>query len=143
MFAGDQLPHLRRYRAEEKDCAACMSKSMCTKGKARTLQYSIYENLIAEALERSKTQRAKELGRLRQIQAEGTFAHLKEVLKFKKLYSLGLESARKKFTMACAVINLKKLVGFLPCLYQLSCLLRRILQTFKEQRGLNPICLAF
>ncbi len=139
----DQLPHLRRYRAEEKDCAACMSKSVCTKGKARTLQFSIYENLIAEALERSKTQRAKELSRLRQIQAEGAFAHLKEVLKFKKLYCLGLKNAQKRFIIACAVINLKKLAGFLPCLHQLFRLLRHILQTFKEQRGLNPIYLAF
>ena len=107
-----ELPHLRRYRAHEKDCRLCPQKTLCTKGKARTFQVSIYENLITAALERSKTQKGKEMDRLRRIQAEGTFANLKEVLKFKKVYSLGLQTATKRFIMGCAVINLKKLLRF-------------------------------
>ena len=106
------LPHLRRYRAHEKDCAPCASKRACTKGKARTIQFSIYDDLITKALERSKSQEAKVFHRLRNIQAGGTFANLKEVLKFKKLYSLGLQTAGKRFVMGCAVINLKKLLRF-------------------------------
>src|SRR3989338_756977 len=50
----DKLSHIRRYRAEEKNCCACPQKSLCTKGKARTISLSIYEDLIAEALKRSK-----------------------------------------------------------------------------------------
>lgn len=126
----DQLPHLRRYRAEEKDCAACMSKSVCTKGKARTLQVSVYQQLIDQALERSKCQKAKALDQLRRIQAEGTFAHLKEVLKFRKVYSLGLGSAQKRFIMACAAMNLKKLCSFSLVLLRS---LTKVLQNFKEQ----------
>ena len=97
----DKLSHIRRYRAEEKNCCVCPKKSLCTKGKARTISFSVYENLITEAHQRSKTQEAKAFHRLRSIQAEGTFAHLKEVLKFKKLYSLGLETAGKRFMMGC------------------------------------------
>lgn len=106
------LPHLRRYRAREKDCRACPQKSLCTQGKARTIQFSIHEDLIVEALKRSESPEAKAAQRLRNIQAEGTFAHLKEVLKFHKLYCLGLQTAAKRFMMGCAVINLKKLLRF-------------------------------
>ena len=40
-----ELPHLRRYRAEEKVCIACSKKSLCTKGKARTIQFSIHDTI--------------------------------------------------------------------------------------------------
>ncbi len=133
------LSHLRRYRAREKDCRACPQKSLCTKGKARTIQFSIHEDLIVEALKRSKSPEAKAAHRLRNIQAEGTFAHLKEVLKFKKLYSLGRETASKRFMMGCAVINLKKLLRFWHHLWQLFC---QTLQFFKETI-INPMGLAF
>lgn len=124
-----ELSHLRRYRAREKDCRVCPQKSLCTKGKARTIQFSIHESLIAEALERSRTQEAKAFHRLRNIQAEGTFAHLKEVLKFHKLYCLGLQTASKRFMMGCAVINLKKLLRFWCHLCQL---LRKTFQLFEK-----------
>ena len=108
----DELSHLRRYRAQEKDCLGCPKKLLCTQGKARTISFSIHEDLITEALERSVSQESKRFHRLRNIQAEGSFAQLKEILKFKKLYSLGLRNAQKKFIMGCAVINLKKLLCF-------------------------------
>lgn len=126
----DKLSHIRRYRAEEKNCLACPQKSLCTKGKARTISFSIYEDLIAEAHQRSQSQEAKAFHRLRNIQAEGAFAHLKEVLKFKKLYSLGLESAGKRFLMGCAVINLKKLIRFL---FWFRIFISQTLESFKEQ----------
>ena len=133
------LPHLRRYRAHEKDCGACSQKSLCTKGKARTLQFSIHEDLITQAFQRSQSLAAKAYDRLRRIQAEGTFANLKEVLKFKKLYSLGRDSASKRFLMGCAVINLKKLLRFWRHLCQLFC---KALQLFKETSK-NPMGVAF
>lgn len=123
-----KLAHLRRYRAHEKDCRICPQKNLCTKGKARTFQFSIYENLITAAIERSKTQEGIQKHRLRQIQAEGTFANLKEVLKFKKVYSLGLQNAGKRFILGCAVINLKKLLRFWRDLFYF---LKKVLCFFK------------
>jgi transposase len=134
------LPHMKRYRAREKDCGACAQKFLCTKGKARTVSSSIYENLIMDALKRSKTQEAKALQRLRNIQAEGTFANLKGVLKFKKLYSVGLASATKRFVMGCAVINLKKIATLLP---QLRSFFYYLLEVFKKNCAANSICAAF
>lgn len=125
-----ELAHLRRYRAHEKDCRVCPNKNLCTKGKARTVQFSIHENLIQQALKRSKSKDGKAFDRLRRIQAEGTFAYLKGVLKFKKLYSLGLESAGKRFLMGCSVINLKKLIRFL---FWFRLFFSQTLENFKER----------
>lgn len=116
-----QLPHLKRYRARTKDCCRCPQKERCTKGKARTIQISLHEDLIQSALKRSQGSAGKEFDRLRRIQAEGAYAHIKEVLKFRKLYSLGLENAGKKFLMACSVINLKKLLRTLDALSNALC----------------------
>ena len=134
----DKLPHLRRYRAQEKDCLGCPKQALCTQGKARTISFSIYENLITEALKRSETDESKRFHRLRNIQAEGSFAQLKEVLKFKKLYCLGITNAQKKFILGCAVINLKKLLRFWR---QLRQFLTQILQIYNE-RMLNALGLA-
>jgi transposase len=123
-------PHLKKYRSREKDCRLCPQKPFCTPGNARTLQRSIHDDLIQIALERAKSKEGIEASLRRQIQAEGTFANLKGVLKFKKLYSLGLESARKRFLMGCAVVNLKKLIRFLCCF---RLFFSQILYSFKEQ----------
>lgn len=104
--------HIRKYHSHEKDCRSCPQKSLCTSGKVRTIQRSIYEHLIQAALQRNRSKEGIEASLRRQIQAEGTFANLKTVLKFRKLYSLGLESANKRFLMACTTINLKKLICF-------------------------------
>ena len=90
----------------------------------------MHEDLIAEAITRSQSQESKDFHRLRNIQAEGAFANLKEVLKFKKLYSVGLTSAQKRFVLGCAVINLKKLLRFWRHLWQI-CI--RELQIFNKQ----------
>lgn len=107
-----ELSHLRNYKAKEKDCSACPKKTLCSKGKARTISFSIHENLITEATKRSQTKESRKFHQLRNIQAEGSFAQLKEILKFKKVSSLGITNAQKKFIIGCAVINLKKLLRF-------------------------------
>ena len=136
----DKLSHIRRYRAREKDCLPCSQKNLCTQGKARTVSFSIHEDLIVKAIQRSQSEKSKVFHRLRNIQAEGTFANLKEVLKFKKLYSVGLTSAQKRFVLGCAVINLKKMAILLPDLrlffYYLS-------EVFKKYCNPNLMWAAF
>jgi len=129
-----ERPHVRKYRSREKDCRLCPQKSLCTSGNVRTLQRSIYDNLIQTAIKRCQSKEGMEAALRRQIQAEGTFANLKGVLKFKKLYSLGLESAGKRFLMACATINLKKLIRFL---FWFRVFLSQILGSFKEQANFS------
>lgn len=130
----DQLSHLRRYRAQEKDCLGCPKKSLCTKGKARTISFSIYDDLISEALKRSESKEARKFHRLRNIQSEGNFAQLKEVLKFRKLYSLGITNAQKKFILGCAVINLKKLLRFWRLLLEFGL---NVMKDFYQTCGLS------
>ncbi len=108
-----QYPHQKKYQAREKDCRLCAQKLQCTSVKLRTIQRSIHEDLIQAAIQRRQSQEGNTAELLRQTQAEGVYAHIKEILKFRKLYSLGLENARKKFLMACSVVNLKKLIRVL------------------------------
>lgn len=85
-----EQPHLKKYRSREKDCCVCPQKPLCTSGNVRTLQRSIYDDLIQAALKRYQSKEGMEAALRRQIQAEGTFAHLKEVLKFKNSIRLVL-----------------------------------------------------
>jgi len=131
-------PHIKRYQAHPRDCALCLKKSLCTAGKARTVQRSIYEPMIEAARLRYETPQGKEAMKLRRIQAEGIYARLKEQLKFRKCYALGLENAKKKFLMACSVLNLKKLLTALsPLANQAALTFHRFLNFFKEQLALN------
>ena len=106
-------PHIRKYQAKTQDCQVCHQKTLCTRGEVKTIQQSIHYKLIEAAIQRFQSPEGKVAMRLRQIQAEGSFAHLKSVLKFTRLSCLGLANAQKRFFMACSVINLKKLTHVL------------------------------
>ena len=123
-----ECSHLKVYRASKLDCTPCPQKMLCTTANSRRVSRSIYEPLIQAAIHRAQSLEGRQAGRLRQIQAEGTYAHLKEVLKFRKLYSLSLQTARKKFLIACSVINLKKLVRALDLVIQLFLSFMRFLK---------------
>lgn len=135
-----KLSHLKKYRAQIQDCQGCPQKLHCTRGQVKVIQRSIHEDLIQTALQRVQSPEGKAAMRLRQIQAEGTFAHLKVVLKFTKYYCLGLENAKKRLLMACSVINLKKLLRGLNLSF---CNLWRIstqqLSIFKELLRSQPV----
>jgi transposase len=131
-------PHIKRYQAQPKDCASCPQKSLCTTGKARTLQRSIYEPIIEQTRLRYETPEGKEAMKLRRTQAEGLYARLKEQLKFRKCYALGIENAKKKFLVACSVLNLKKLLSALsPLASQTALVFHRFVDFFKEQLALS------
>jgi len=138
-----QYPHQKKYQAREKDCRLCPQKPQCTSVKFRTIQRSIHDDLIQAAIQRCQSQEGGKAELLRQTQAEGAYAHIKEILKFRKLYSLGLENARKKFLMACSVINLKKLLQVPRWLNERFCQLSsQFFALFKERTRLRP-CLGF
>jgi len=136
-----QLPHLKRYQARQKDCRLCPQKKLCTRSQARTLRISVYEPLIQAARQRCESPKGREIAKQRHTQAEGTFANLKEVLKFRKLYCLGLKNATKKFLMACTVINLKKMFQALDiAIDMLHDVLTQLLGLFKEQEKFKLRC---
>lgn len=131
-----QYPHLKKYRARPKDCRICSQRVSCTVGQVRSIQISVHENLIQTAIQRCQSEAGRIAMLLRKTQSEGTFAHLKEVLKFRKLYSLGLESAGKRFLMACAAINLKKLIQASDILCHFF---RNLAFFFKERAKLRAV----
>lgn len=102
--------HMKKYQAKTHDCQTCPQKALCTRGQVKVIQQSIHYPLIDAACQRLQSDQGRAAMRLRRIQAEGSFAQLKSVLKFVRLSCLGLGNAQKKFFMACSVINLKKLL---------------------------------
>lgn len=133
-----EQPHIKRYQAQPKDCASCPQRSLCTVGKVRTVQRSVYELIIEEARLRYETPEGKEAMRLRRTQAEGLYARLKEQLKFRKCYALGIENAKKKFLAACSVLNLKKLLPVLsPIVSRVAYVFYRFVGFFKKQLALS------
>ena len=140
-FRGYGRPsHMKKYQAQVQDCQICPQKLHCTRGQVKVIQRSIHEDLIQAALQRVQSPEGKAAMRLRQIQAEGTFAQLKSVLKFTKYYCLGLENAKKKFLMACSTINLKKLLQAMDLsLHTFWRILTQELATFKELSGSRSI----
>jgi transposase len=132
-------PHIKKYQAKTKDCQTCVQKLFCTQGKVKVIQQSVHYELIEDALERLQSLQGQALMRLRQIQAEGSFAHLKNVLKFVRLSCLGIQNAQKRLLMACSVINLKKLMGVLnSTLHFLIDFWSQQLAFFKEQLMFQP-----
>jgi transposase len=127
-------PHIKKYQARISDCQICPQKTLCTRGKVKVIQQSIHYKLIEQACQRLQSAEGKAAMRLRRIQAEGSFAHLKTVLKFVRLSCLGLANAKKKFLMGCSVINLKKLINALSLsLQRLVNFWAQKLTFFKEQ----------
>lgn len=134
-----KLPHMKKYQARTQDCQVCPQKNLCTRGKVKVIQQSIHYPLIEAAFQRLQSDEGKARMRLRRIQAEGSFAQLKTVLKFARLSCLGLGNAQKKFLMGCSVINLKKLVNASSLFLQtLINFWTQQLTFFKEQLVFQP-----
>lgn len=135
-----KLPHVKKYQAKSEDCQSCVQKALCTRGQVKVIQQSIHYALIQVAVEKIKSIEGQSAMRLRRIQAEGSFAHLKTVLKFNRLSCLGLANAQKKFFMACSVINLKKFFSTLNMLWRfLVNFSTQQLSFFKEQLMFQPL----
>lgn len=132
------LPHLKRYRARQQDCCRCPQKIFCTHSQARTLRISSHEPLIQTALERCKSPLGQQRIKQRRAQAEGAFANIKEALNFKKCHALGLNNANKKLLIACAVLNLKKLIRALEASANtFYAFWAKLLAYFKEQKTIK------
>lgn len=126
--------HIKKYKASKRDCSVCPQKPGCTPNKARMIHRSIYDELIQQAIMRSETPEGKKMLSLRRTQSEGSYATIKERLKFRKYYCLGFENAKKKFLMACSVVNLKKLISIPEALLDTVChIFAAFISCFKEQ----------
>jgi transposase len=98
-----------RYRAREKDCAACGLKQRCTpKMPARKIMRSVHEGARDMARDIATTD-AYLVSRRQRKKVEMLFAHLKRILKLDRLRLRGPNGAKDEFHLAAAAQNLRKL----------------------------------
>jgi len=92
--SGTEKIELQMYRGEQQSCAACPKRSQCTPGKgARTISRSEYEEHVEALRERMKSEKAKQLYKLRKQTVELANADLKEHRELRKLSGRGLKRA--------------------------------------------------
>jgi len=115
---GKKLPYKdnngksKKYRASYKDCKICPFKQKCiTKGIGRLLFRPVYKEQFDNLKKRLKTPMAKRATRYRKV-VERAFGELKNNLSMKKVNTIGIENAQKKFIMAAFTYNLKKFVKY-------------------------------
>jgi len=102
----------RRYRASYKDCKLCSYKKRClTKEMGRLIFRPVYKKQFDNLEKRLKTPMAKRASRWRKG-VERAFSELINNLGVKKVNTLGMENANKKFIMAAFTYNLKKFLKY-------------------------------
>ena len=103
-----------RYRAREKDCAACKLKQRCTpKMAARKIMRSVHEG-ARDMARNIATSDAYLVSRRQRKKVEMLFAHLKRILKLDRLRLRGPNGAKDEFHLAAAAQNLCKLAKMQP-----------------------------
>jgi len=102
-----------RYRAEQRDCAACVYKQQCCPNTARrTVPRSVQESArdVARAVARTEGYRRS---RRQRKQVEMLFAHMKRVLKVDRLRLRGLSGAQDEFLLTATAQNLRRMAKYL------------------------------
>lgn len=100
------------YRASTKDCSVCSRKDECTKDRARSLSYHIYEDSIQKARDLNKTVAYRISQRMRK-RIEELFGEGKEFMGLRQAKFRGRPFVREQVLMTAAVQNIKRMVKLL------------------------------
>lgn len=105
----------RVYRSSKKDCSQCLSRDRCTSAKCgmRTIEISIYYDVMQRARARNMTPRYAEALRLRKILTEPKFAEGKRYHGLNQCRYRGLEQVNIQCILTAICINVKRLVNVL------------------------------
>jgi transposase len=101
--------HIVYYRANKKDCSACLLKPKCTTAPMRKVTRDVNEDVRdrvralanTEAFQQSRHERKK---------VEMRFAHMKRILRLDRLRLRGLSGARDEVLLTATAQNLRRLV---------------------------------
>ena len=100
------------YRARVKDCSICLKKSECTKDRARSVGFHIYETSIDKARQLNKTKQYRISQRMRK-KIEELFGEAKEFMGFRRAKFRGLKFVKEQVLMTAAAQNIKRIVKLL------------------------------
>ena len=100
------------YRARTKDCNVCMKKHECTKDRARSVGFHIYEDSISKAKELNKTKAYRRSQRMRK-RIEELFGEAKEFMGMRTAKFRRLKFVREQVLMTATAQNIKRMVKLL------------------------------
>lgn len=100
------------YRARRKGCFTCPVKSECTKDKARSVSYHIYEDALQRTRELSKTKGYYLSQRMRK-KIEELFGEAKEFMGFRRARFRRRKWIKEQVLMTATVQNIKRMVKML------------------------------
>jgi len=105
----------RVYRSSKKDCSRCLSRDRCTTAKCgrRTIDISVYYNVMQRAKARNMTPRYAEALKLRKILTEPKFAEGKRYHGLHRCRYRSLEQVNIQGILTAICINVKRLVNVL------------------------------
>jgi len=100
------------YRARTKDCKICPKKQECTKDRARSVSYHIYENTIDKARQLNKTKEYRISQRMRK-RIEELFGEAKEFMGLRRAKFRGTKFVKEQVLMTATAQNIKRMVKLL------------------------------
>lgn len=100
------------YRARKKDCEVCHQKHACTKDRARSISYHIYEESIQKARQLNKTKEYRISQRMRK-RIEELFGEAKEFMGLRRAKFRRQKFVREQVLMTAAAQNIKRMVKML------------------------------
>jgi len=100
------------YRARTKDCKVCSKKRECTKDRARSVSYHIYEDAIDKARQLNKTKEYRISQRMRK-RIEELFGEAKEFMGLRQAKFRGAKFVKEQVLMTATAQNIKRMVKLL------------------------------
>lgn len=100
------------YRASKKDCEICSKKHECTKDRARSISYHIYEESINKAKQLNRTKEYRISQRMRK-RIEELFGEAKEFMGLRVAKFRRMKFVREQILMTAAAQNIKRMVKLL------------------------------
>jgi hypothetical protein len=100
------------YRARPKDCRVCLQKAACTRDRARSVSYHIYESSINRARQLHRTQRYI-VSQKKRKWIEELFGEAKELMGLRRAKFRGARFVRQQALMTATAQNIKRMVKLL------------------------------
>ena len=130
------------YRARTKDCKVCSRKAECTRDRARSLSYHIYEESINEARQINQT-RAYRISQRMRKRIEELFGEAKEWMGLRRAKFRRRKFIREQVLMTATVQNIKRMVKLLSKggYTKRAQLAQRLGESFLSKRFFELFCL--
>ncbi len=100
------------YRARTKDCKICLKKGECTRDRARSVGYHIYEDSIEKARQLNKTTEYRISQRMRK-KIEELFGEAKEFMGLRQAKFRRTKFVKEQVLMTATAQNIKRMIKML------------------------------